>query len=125
MIVVAIYLVHHHGLPLEELVPRGRVLPQEEGGEEEEAQEGEADDLFPAKVSQRRPGGWPPRAGLHGHQLGQRQQQRAESLLLAVLHQQAEHREECPVSRVRGEQRDQLMQQVRREHVVCEEWVQC
>ena len=37
-----------HGLPLEELVCHGRVLHQEEGGEEEEAQEGEADDLCPA-----------------------------------------------------------------------------
>ena len=37
-----------HGLPLEELVCHGRVLHREEGGEEEEAQEGEADDLRPA-----------------------------------------------------------------------------
>ena len=44
-------------------------------------------------------------------------------LLLAVLHQQAKHSEECRC--VRGEQRDQLLQQVWREHVVCEEWVQC
>ena len=38
------YLVHHHGLPLEELVHLSRVLHQEEDGEEEEAQEGDADD---------------------------------------------------------------------------------
>ena len=75
---------HYHGLPLEELVRRGWVLLQEEGWEEEEAQEGKADDLFSAKVSQRRPGGWPPRAGLHGHQLGQRQQQRADQLRLVL-----------------------------------------
>ena len=41
------YLVHHHGLPLEELVRHGQVVYQEEGGEEEEAQEGEADNLRP------------------------------------------------------------------------------
>ena len=40
-----LYLVHPHGLPLEELVRHSRVLFQEEGGEEEEAQEGEADNL--------------------------------------------------------------------------------
>ena len=40
--------MHHHCLPLEELVRHSRVLLQEEGGEEEEAQEGEADDLRPA-----------------------------------------------------------------------------
>ena len=43
-----LYLVHHHGLPLEELVRHSWVLHREEGGEEEEAQEGEADDLRPA-----------------------------------------------------------------------------
>ena len=53
-----------HGLPLEELVCHGRVLHREEGGEEEEAQEGEADDLCPASQGQqdsgqRRLGGWP------------------------------------------------------------------
>ena len=36
------------GLPLEELVRHSQVLHREEGGEEEEAQEGEADDLRPA-----------------------------------------------------------------------------
>ena len=40
------------------------LLLQEEGGEEEEAQEGEADDLLPASKGQQargqmRPGGWP------------------------------------------------------------------
>ena len=45
-----LYLVHHHGLPLEELVRHSWVLHQEEGGEEEEAQEGDADD--PRPVSQ-------------------------------------------------------------------------
>merc|ERR1712155_131791 len=45
------------------------------------------------------------------------------SLLLAVLHQRAEHREECRQARV--EQQNQLLQQVQWEHVVCEEWVQC
>ena len=43
-----LYPVHHHGLPLEELVRHGRVLHHEEGGEEGEAQEGEADNLCPA-----------------------------------------------------------------------------
>ena len=43
-----LYLVHCHGLPLEKLVCHSWVLHQEEGGEEEEAQEGEADDLQPA-----------------------------------------------------------------------------
>ena len=54
---------------------------------------------------------------VHQSQLGQRQQQRlgAGGLLLEVLHQRAEHRKECR----------QLLQQVQREHVVCEEWVQC
>ena len=48
----------------------------------------------------------------------------AGGLLLAVLHQQAEQSEECCC--VRGKQRDQLLlQQVQKEHVVCEEWVQC
>ena len=42
-----LYLVHHHGLPLEELVRHGQVVYQEEGGEEEEAQEGEADTSAP------------------------------------------------------------------------------
>ena len=41
-------MVHRHGLPLEELVRHRRVLHWEEGGEEAEAQEGEADDLCPA-----------------------------------------------------------------------------
>ena len=45
--------MHHHGLPLEELVRHGRVLLQEEGGEEEEAQGGEADDLRPQPGSAR------------------------------------------------------------------------
>ena len=44
-----LYLVHCHGLPLEELVRHVWVLLQEEGGEEEEAQEGEADNLRPAR----------------------------------------------------------------------------
>ena len=42
------YLVHRLGLPLEEKVRHSRVLHQEEGGEEEEAQEGKADNLRPA-----------------------------------------------------------------------------
>ena len=42
---------------------------------------------------------------------------------LAVLHQRAEHSEEC--CRVWGKQRDQLLQQLWREHVVCEDRVQC
>ena len=42
-----LYLVHCHGLPLEELVRHSRVLHQEKGGEEEEAQEGKADNLSP------------------------------------------------------------------------------
>ena len=116
-----------HGLPLEELVCHGRVLHREEGGEEEEAQEGEVDDLCPAsqpgsasqwsdETRRLATGRWArPRAGLHIHRLGQRQQRRLElgadqlgagGLLLAVLHQQAEHSEECRC--VRGEQRDQL-----------------
>ena len=33
-----LYLVHHHGLPLEELVRHGQVLLQEEGGEEAQGQ---------------------------------------------------------------------------------------
>ena len=89
-------------------------------------------DLFPAKMSHRRPGGWPPRAGLHGHQLGQRQQQRADRLRLVLAAScwqcctsRLNTARNAAVSGVRGEQRDQLMQQVRREHVVCEEWVQC
>ena len=54
-----LYLVHHHGLPLEELVRHRRVV---EGGEEEEAQEGEADNLrLPSQGQQvsgpMRPGG--------------------------------------------------------------------
>ena len=72
----------------------------------------------PARVSKTAVGHWArPRTGLHVHQLGQRQQQRlgAGGLLLEVLHQRAEHRKE----------RRQLLQQVQREHVVCEEWVQC
>ena len=40
-----LYLMHHYGLPLEELVCHSRVLHREEGREEEEAQEGEADNL--------------------------------------------------------------------------------
>ena len=79
-----LYLVHHHGLPLEELVRYSWVLHQEEGGEEEEAQEGEADDLCPAS-QQGSASQWSdetrrlatvtgrdarPRAGLHIHQLG-------------------------------------------------------
>ena len=43
-------VVYHLGLPLEEKVRHGRVLHREEGGlggEEEEAQEGEADNLHP------------------------------------------------------------------------------
>ena len=49
----------------------------------------------------------------------------AGSLLLAVLHQRDEHSEEC--CHFRGDQRDQLLQQVWWEHVVCEDedWVQC
>ena len=69
-------------------------------------------------------------AGLHIHQFGQGHQQRhgadqlgAGDLLLAVLHQLTEHCEEC--RQVWGEQRDQPLQQVQQEHVVCEEWVQC
>ena len=59
-----LYLVHHHGLPLEELVRHGQVLFQEESGEEEEAQEGEVDDLRPASQGWQasgwmRPVGWP------------------------------------------------------------------
>ena len=72
----------------------------------------------PARVSKTAVGHWAsPRTGLHVHQVGQRQQQRlgAGGLLLEVLHQRAEHRKE----------RRQLLQQVQREHVVCEEWVQC
>merc|ERR1712155_118700 len=72
----------------------------------------------PARVSKTAVGHWArPRTGLHVHQLGQRQQQRlgAGGLLLEVLHQRAEHRKECR----------QLLQQVQREHVVYEEWVQC
>ena len=51
-------------LPLEELVHHSQVPLQEEGGEEEEAQGGEADDLCPASQGQqdsgqRRLGGWP------------------------------------------------------------------
>ena len=41
-------MVHRHGLPLEELVRHSQVLHWEEGGEEEEAQEGKADNLCPA-----------------------------------------------------------------------------
>ena len=44
-----LYLVHCHGLPLEELVRHSQVLHWEEGGEEEEAQEGKADNLCPAR----------------------------------------------------------------------------
>ena len=56
--------MHYHGLPLEELVHHRWVLLQEEGGEEEEAQGVEAEDLRPASQGQqdsgqRRPGGWP------------------------------------------------------------------
>ena len=40
--------MHCHGLPVEELVRHSLVFHQEEGGEEEEAQEGEADNLCPA-----------------------------------------------------------------------------
>ena len=51
-----------HGLPLEELVCHGRVLHREEGGEEEEAQEGEDEGLRPTSQpgsGRMRPGGWP------------------------------------------------------------------
>ena len=64
-----------------------------------------------------------PGAGLHAPQFGQSADQLGAGLLLAVLHQWAEHREEC--RQVLGEQPDQLLQQVQQEHVVCEEWVQC
>ena len=102
---------------------------------EEEAQEEEADDLFPGSQGQQAsgPGGRPlgrtPSWSSHpsfwtetaaetvAYQLG------PGSLLLAVLHQRTKHCGEC--GRVRGEQRDQLLQQVWQEHVVCEEWVQC
>ena len=59
-----LYLVHNHGLPLEELVSYRQILHWEEGGEEEEAQEGEAEDLGPASQGRQgngrmRQGGWP------------------------------------------------------------------
>ena len=59
-----LYLVHCHCLPLEELVRHGRVLLREEGGGEEGAQEGEADNPYPAIQGQQasgrmRPGGLP------------------------------------------------------------------
>ena len=46
------YLEHCHRLPLGELVRHSQSLLQEEGREEEEAQEGEADDLCPTSRGQ-------------------------------------------------------------------------
>ena len=59
-----LHLVHRHGLPLGELVRHGWVLHWEEGGEEEEAQDREADNFHPTSQGQHasgqiRPGGWP------------------------------------------------------------------
>ena len=112
-------------------------------GEEEEAQEGEADDLRPtsqpgsasqwsdetrrlATATGRDPELVFTSISLDRDNSRDWNQLGAGGLLLAVLHQRAEHREECrSPSPGRGEQRDQLLQQVQWEQVVCEEWVQC
>ena len=134
-----LYPVHHHGLPLEELVRHGRVLHHEEGGEEGEAQEGEADNLRPAS----QPGsasqwsdetrrlatatGRDPELVFTSSSLDRDNSGDwnlgLTSLVLAVLHQRAEHSEECRCGW--GEKRDQLLHQVGREHVVYEDLVQC
>ena len=122
------------------LVCHGRVLLQEEGAEEEEAKEGEADNLCPAS----QPGSasqWSDETrrlatatgrdpelvftsiSLDRDNCGDWNQLGAGGLLLAVLHQRAEHSEECRCGW--GEQGDRLLQQVWLEHVVCEDRVQC
>ena len=105
-------------LPLEELVRHGQVLHWLGRGWGRGKGPGRKERLTtfapPASQGQQasgqiRPGGGqlakiPFQAGIHIHQLGQRKQRRLElgayhlgagGLLLAVLHQQAEHSEEC------------------------------
>ena len=139
-----LYLVHHHGLPLEELVRHGQVLHQEEGGEEEEAQEGEADNLHPAS----QPGStsqWSDETRRLATATGRdpklvftsiswdRDNSRDWNLGLTSLVLAASCWQCCTsglntvrnaaVSGARSETSSWLLQQVWREHVICEDWV--